>query len=181
MAPFWREAPVLLLTGCKAWGCLRIAAIFWHASAMQNMRYASQRRGQRTEVFTWLFQMLMNGYFAGMKILRSGAQRTEHHNLAAGAFKCSERSGHNIFMNCFMHLWSTGLPELSFNTSLFRKASCLHSQVMAMGRRYGWVSLQVTSLTCHKVKLTVKHKSEMPLDLDADLLWVLCMHQDPMQ
>ena len=107
----------------------------------KNMRYASQRRGQRAEVLTQLLQILMNRYFAGIKICRFGTQITGHYNpvlAPVGALKCFERRGHHVFMNCFMHLWSTGLSKLSLslNISLFRKASCLHSQVTAMGKRY---------------------------------------------
>lgn len=152
----------------------------------KNMRYASQRRGQRAGVLTQLLQILMNGYFAGMKIWRVGTQITEHYDpvlAPVGALKCFERRGHHVFMNCFMHLWSTGLPKpsLTLNSSLFRKASCLHSQVTAMGKRYCWASLKVTCLTFHKVKLYVKPKSEMPSDLNPDLLWFLCMFQDHMR
>lgn len=149
--------------------------IFWHASAMQKHEICkSEERAEGWSAHS-ITPNTHEWVFAGMKIWRVGTQITEHYDpvlAPVGALKCFARRGHHVFMNCFMHLWSTGLSKLFFtlNISLFRKASCLHSQVTAMGKRYCWASLKVTYLTFHKVKLYVKPKSEMPSDLNPDLL-----------
>lgn len=62
----------------------------------KNMRYASQRRGQRAEVLSYLPQILTDGYFAGMKMWRFGIQITEHYDpvlAPVGALKCFEGKG----------------------------------------------------------------------------------------